>query len=166
MIALVLGGARSGKSVVAERLVGSLSTSVTYLATAEFDTEDLEFVARVEQHRERRPETWSTVEAGSDLANQLALIKGVVLVDSLGTWVAAHKAFAVDVDALVDALARRQSDTVLVSEEVGLGVHPSTELGGHFRDALGLVNQRIADISDRVVLVVAGRILPLERSPW
>lgn len=166
MIALVLGGARSGKSVVAERLVGSLSTSVTYLATAEFDTEDLEFVGRIEQHRERRPKTWSTVEAGSNLANQLALIKGVVLVDSLGTWVAAHEAFAVDVDALVDALARRQSDTVLVSEEVGLGVHPSTELGGSFRDALGLVNQRIADVADRVVLVVAGRILPLERSPW
>lgn len=166
MIALVLGGARSGKSIVAERLVGSLSTSVTYLATAEFDAEDLEFVGRIEQHRERRPETWSTVEAGSDLANQLALTEGVVLVDSLGTWVAAHDAFAVDVDALVDALARRQSDTVLVSEEVGLGVHPSTELGGSFRDALGLVNQRIADIADRVVLVVAGRIFPLERSPW
>lgn len=166
MIALVLGGARSGKSVVAERLVGSLSTSVTYLATAGFDTVDREFAARIEQHRQRRPATWSTVEAGSDLANQLALTEGVVLVDSLGTWVAAHDDFAVDVDALVDALARRQSDTVLVSEEVGLGVHPSTQLGGHFRDTLGLINQRMADIADRVVLVVAGRILPLERSPW
>jgi adenosyl cobinamide kinase/adenosyl cobinamide phosphate guanylyltransferase len=166
VIALVLGGARSGKSAVAERLVGSLSPSVTYLATAEFDAGDRDFVDRIERHRKRRPTTWSTVEAGPDLANHLALTGGTVLVDSLGTWVAAHDDFAVDADALVDALARRRGDAVVGSEEVGLAVHPSTELGGHFRDALGLVNQRVADIADRVVLVVAGRVLPLERSPW
>jgi adenosyl cobinamide kinase/adenosyl cobinamide phosphate guanylyltransferase len=80
--------------------------------------------------------------------------------------VAAHDGFAVDVDALIAALTSRAGDTVVVSEEVGLGVHPSTEIGGRFRDALGLVNQRVADTADRAVLVIAGRVLPLERSPW
>jgi adenosyl cobinamide kinase/adenosyl cobinamide phosphate guanylyltransferase len=57
----------------------------------------------------------------------------------------------------------RTGDAVVVSEEVGLGVHPSSELGRHFRDALGDVNQAVAAVADRVLLVVAGRVLPLER---
>jgi adenosylcobinamide kinase/adenosylcobinamide-phosphate guanylyltransferase len=166
VITLVLGGARSGKSGVAERLVMSLSPSVTYLATAEADPSDADFLDRIERHRARRPAGWTTIEAGSRLASHLGVAVGTVLIDSLGTWVAAHDGFAVDVDALIAALTGRAGDTVVVSEEVGLGVHPSTEIGGRFRDALGSVNQRVADAADRVVLVVAGRVLPLERGPW
>lgn len=166
VITLVLGGARSGKSVVAERLAATLSPPVTYVATAELDPADEDFVDRVGRHRARRPPAWATVEAGRDLAAHLAVIDGTVLVDALGTWVAAHEGFGVDIVALVETLAGRPGDTVLVSDEVGLGVHPSTVLGGRFRDSLGLVNQQVANIADRVVLVVAGRILPLDRSPW
>lgn len=166
MITLIVGGARSGKSLVAERLVATLPPPITYVATAVIDPGDVDFVARVEAHRSRRPTTWATIDAGRDLVGQLAQIEGAALVDALGTWVAASEGFAVDLDALVEVLSRRQSDTVVVTEEVGFGVHPSTEVGGWFRDALGLVNQAVAEVADRVLLVVAGRVLPLERSPW
>lgn len=166
MITLILGGARSGKSLVAERLVATLPPPTTYVATATLDPGDLDFLARVEAHRTRRPASWATVDAGRDLGGQLARIEGTVLIDALGTWVAGSDGFAVEVDALVEALSRRQGDTVVVSEEVGLGVHPSTELGGRFRDVLGLVNQAVAEVASRVLLVVAGRVVRLERSPW
>jgi adenosyl cobinamide kinase/adenosyl cobinamide phosphate guanylyltransferase len=84
-----------------------------------------------------------------------------VLVDALGPWVAGHRDFVVDAGALVEALTSRVGDSVVVSEEVGLGVHPSTEAGRRFRDALGELNRAIADIADEVLLVVAGRVLPL-----
>ena len=67
--------------------------------------------------------------------------------------------------ALLAALGARTGPTVLVSEEVGLGVHPSTEVGGRFRDALGSLNQAVAELADEVLLVIAGRVLPLERGP-
>lgn len=166
MITLIVGGARSGKSLVAERFVATLPPPTTYVATAVVDPGDVDFVARVEAHRSRRPTSWATIDAGRDLAGPLAQIEGTVLVDALGTWVAASEGFAVDLDALVDVLSRRQGDTVVVTEEVGFGVHPSTEVGGRFRDALGLVNHAVAEVADLVLLVVAGRVLPLERSPW
>lgn len=166
MITLIVGGARSGKSLLAERLVATLPPPITYVATAALDPGDVDVVARVEAHRSRRSTTWTTIDAGRDLAGQLAQIEGTALVDALGTWVAAFEGFAVNIDALMEVLSRRQGDTVVVTEEVGLGVHPSTEVGGRFRDALGLVNQAVAEVADRVLLVVAGRVLPLERSPW
>jgi len=165
VITLVLGGARSGKSAVAERLVGALGDHVTYLATGAAEPTDSSFAARIAAHRLRRPTTWTTVECGADLAPALAAADGVVLVDALGTWLAAHHDFDADVAALLAALEARAAPTVLVSEEVGLGVHPSTELGGAFRDALGSLNQAVAELADDVLLVVAGRVLPLERGP-
>jgi adenosyl cobinamide kinase/adenosyl cobinamide phosphate guanylyltransferase len=82
-----------------------------------------------------------------------------LLVDSLGTWVARVPGFAADAAALVAAL--RGHDAVVVSEEVGLGVHPETEVGRRFRDALGEVNQAVGAAADRVLLVVAGRTVEL-----
>lgn len=164
MITLVLGGARSGKSAVAERVAARLPSPVTYLATARLDATDADHVERVSAHRARRDPSWSTVEAGVDLATALAATAGSVLVDSLGTWVTAHADLAPDVAALCGALAERSGDAVVVSEEVGLGVHPSSELGRRFRDVLGVVNVSVADIADEVLLVVAGRVLPLERA--
>lgn len=165
MIILVLGGARSGKSAFAERLSEGLSSQVTYLATGVVGSDE-NFSERIAQHQSRRPHNWSTVEAGGDVATHLRALDGTVLVDSLGTWLAGHENFAVNIDELINALLGRVHDTVLVSEEVGLGVHPSTALGGEFRDALGLVNQRVAEIADSVLLVVAGRALKLERGAW
>lgn len=162
MITLVLGGARSGKSEVAERVAAAAGDAVTYVATG--TAIDAEMAARIEEHRRRRPAGWTTVESGPDLAGALAVAKGTVLVDALGTWLAQFEGVAVDTDALCAALAGRRGDTVVVSDEVGLGVHPSTEVGRRFRDALGTLNRRVADVADEVVLVVAGRLLRLDRA--
>jgi adenosyl cobinamide kinase/adenosyl cobinamide phosphate guanylyltransferase len=164
VIVLFLGGARSGKSVVAERRAAESGTAVTYLATAVPAGDDADFAARIAAHQARRPPTWTTVEVGAALAEHLRDLDGTALVDSLGTWVANHDAFEVDGRALVDAMTGRSGDTIVVSEEVGLGVHPSSEAGRRFRDALGALNQVVAEAADDVLLVVAGRVLPLERS--
>jgi adenosylcobinamide kinase/adenosylcobinamide-phosphate guanylyltransferase len=87
----------------------------------------------------------------------------VVLVDSLGTWVGTQLDRGIDIDGVVDAICARTAPIVLVSDEVGLGVHPSTEVGRRFRDVLGELNRAVADVADEVSLVVAGRVLPLER---
>lgn len=174
MIVLVLGGARSGKSAVAEALATKHAEqagdkdSVTYIATAPVDrvADDPDFAERVAVHRRRRPANWATVEAGPGpaLATTLAALEGTVLLDSLGTWVAATTDFAVDATVLVDVLRNRSGTTIVVSEEVGLGVHPSTEIGRHFRDALGTVNQAVASAADDAFLAIAGRVLPLPKA--
>ena len=82
-------------------------------------------------------------------------------VDSLTTWVATAPHFSVEAEAVCTALRKRDGDTIVVSDEVGLGVHPSTEVGNRFRDALGLLNQQVAAVADDVLLVVAGRTLRL-----
>jgi adenosyl cobinamide kinase/adenosyl cobinamide phosphate guanylyltransferase len=162
VITLVLGGTRSGKSEVAEALAAQAGAeAVTYVATGTATDDDM--AARVAGHRARRPAGWSTVEAGRDLPAVLRGVAGVVLVDSLGTWVAGDPALAPDADGLCAALQARRGDTVVVSEEVGLGVHAETPVGRRFADALGTLNRAVADVADRVLLVVAGRILPLER---
>jgi len=162
MITLVLGGARSGKSAVAERLVGRLSLPVTYVATGVASDSDM--AARIQLHRERRPASWGLVEVqGDELADALLATEGAVLLDALGTWVASLATFdATAVAALCRALVERDGDTVIVSDEVGLGVHPSTEVGRQFRDDLGRLNTVVADLADEVLLVIAGRVLPLE----
>ena len=91
----------------------------------------------------------------------LASLDGPALVDSLGTWVARCPDLTPDGPALCAALAGRSADIVVVSEEVGLGVHPMTEAGRRFADALGALNQSVADVADQVLLAVAGRALPL-----
>jgi adenosyl cobinamide kinase/adenosyl cobinamide phosphate guanylyltransferase len=163
VITLVLGGTRSGKSAIAEAIVGREAT-VTYIATGTDDPNDEDMAARIDAHRRRRPPAWTTVEAGANLADAfLAQPGGTVLVDALGTWVAAHERLDPDIDTLVTALRSRNGDTVLVSDEVGLGVHPSTDVGRRFRDVLGAVNLAVADAADEVLFVIAGRVLPLAR---
>ncbi|MYH72949.1 MAG: bifunctional adenosylcobinamide kinase/adenosylcobinamide-phosphate guanylyltransferase [Acidimicrobiia bacterium] len=166
MIILVLGGTRSGKSGVAESIAQSLGLAVTYVATAAVDEKDSDHAARVAAHQARRPKHWSTVECEEpeDLPRHLDEIDGVVLVDSLGTWVAHHSGLTVEADGLLDALARRTDPAVIVSEEVGLSVHAPTELGRRFADELGMLNQKMAAVADRVLLVVAGRALELPGS--
>ena len=161
MIALVLGGARSGKSGHAEHLAASLPEPVSYVATASVDGDD-DLAARIAAHRARRPASWTTIESGPDLPALLAATAGTVLLDALGPWLAAVPDLAVDAGALCDALMTRAGDTVVVSEEVGLGVHPATAAGRRFRDALGELNQAVAAVAGEVVLVVAGRALRLQ----
>lgn len=172
---LVLGGARSGKSEVAERRAASGPPPVTYVATGLLPRGDSEveraWAARLAAHRERRPPSWSTVEVlpGASLGAILREVESTVLVDSLGTWVAGLGRFGRrqgddNVAALLAALSERHRDgrrTIAVSDEVGLGVHPSTPLGNDFRDALGALNRSVGDLADEVLLVVAGRVLAL-----
>jgi adenosylcobinamide kinase / adenosylcobinamide-phosphate guanylyltransferase len=164
VITLILGGSRSGKSVYAEQLMASHPSPITYVATLHVG-DDADLSERVAQHRLRRPPDWRTVEAGVDLPAVLQATVGSLLVDSLGPWVAAHGHDLVDASALCQALVSRTGDSVVVSEEVGLGVHPSSEAGRHFRDVLGSVNQAVAAVADRAFLVVAGRALRLDEAP-
>ncbi len=161
MITLVLGGARSGKSALAERLAAKTDVPVTYLATVVIGDDD-DMKARVAAHRLRRPAHWVTVECGVDLAVVLSQAGGTVLIDSLGPWLAALPNMNVDVLSLCDALIARDDDTIIVSDEVGLGVHPETSVGREFRDKLGELNQAVASIATRVLLVVAGQVLTLK----
>jgi adenosylcobinamide kinase/adenosylcobinamide-phosphate guanylyltransferase len=165
VITLVLGGARSGKSLYAERLVAAMPEPVTYVAT--MAATDPDMTERIATHRARRPPTWETVEAGQhtgqQLADVLAAIEGTVLLDALGPWVASAPEFTVDAPGLCRVLQLRRGDTVVVSEEVGLGVHPTSALGRQFRDALGELNQAVAEVAEDAVLIVAGRRLRLDK---
>jgi adenosyl cobinamide kinase/adenosyl cobinamide phosphate guanylyltransferase len=165
MIVLVVGGTRSGKSEVAERLAARLGDAVTYVATGFADEGDIEMAARIERHRARRPPAWTTIDRPADLVATLSGAAGTVLVDSLGTWVAAADGFVVDDEALCAALRERDGDTVVVSEEVGLSVHPATATGRRFADALGALNRAVADLADDAWFVVAGRALRLSAVP-
>ncbi len=134
---------------------------VTYVATMK-PGDDEELAERVAAHRARRPAAWRTVEAGDDLPGVLLEQSGSVLLDALGGWVSGHSEMKVDAEALCRSLAGRDGDTVVVSEEVGLGVHPSSAAGRRFRDTLGALNQAVAAVSDEVLLVVAGRAIRLD----
>jgi adenosyl cobinamide kinase/adenosyl cobinamide phosphate guanylyltransferase len=119
--------------------------------------------ARIAAHRARRPVSWATLEAGTDLPQVLAAVDGPAVVDSLGAWVVAHADLAPDAAGLCRALGGRAADTIVVSEEVGLGVHAATAAGRRFADALGELNRAVAELADEVLLVVAGRVLRLSR---
>lgn len=170
MISLVLGGTRSGKSVVAERLAAAAGPPVTYVATARLSAGDHDHARRIRAHQLRRPTSWVTVDGDEvdHLAGLLRRLDGTVLVDSLGTWVTRFPDLrppTTEVDELVGALRSRAGDSIVVSEEVGLAPHAPTELGRAFVDALGSLNQVVGAVADRAMLVVAGRVLVLGPSP-
>lgn len=167
---LVLGGVRSGKSGVGEALLAEHS-EVRYIATGPTLTSDAEWVARVEEHRRRRDERYTTVET-TDLTAELSTTPDVAtLVDDLGNWLAA------DIDAtngwespidrsdrtaqLCAAISDVTSDLVIISPEVGLAPVPPTPAGRAFQDELGALNSAVAAVCDRVLLVVAGRVVEL-----
>ena len=165
---LVLGGIRSGKSEWAETVITAsvgAERSVRYLATGATADDDA-WAARVAAHRARRPVTWSTVET-ADVATQLRSGEpSPTLVDDIGGWLTATMDSAgawtggsvcAAIDDLLDAVAGYPAELVLVSPEVGLTVVPETVAGRRFADELGTLNQRLAALCDRVVLVVAGQ---------
>lgn len=165
---LVLGGIRSGKSAFAESLVSD-AASVRYVATAVGGEDDPEWLARIETHQRRRPQSWTTEDTGADprrLAEVLVDAKPdeTLLVDDLGGWIAALLDPAqqpnddeATVAALADAVGACRARLVLVSPEVGLSLVPMTAVGRAFADALGTANQALAAACDRVALVVAGQ---------
>jgi adenosylcobinamide kinase/adenosylcobinamide-phosphate guanylyltransferase len=177
---LVLGGARSGKSAHAEGLV-SPTGPVSYLATGRRDPTDPEWSARIAAHVARRPTHWETVEiTDADLLAELISdafdADPTLLVDDLATWLtgmldevrgwdgrrSALRLAESYLDKLVTAVATTKARVVLVSAEVGLGVVPATPSGRLFRDLLGTLNARLADVCDEVLLLVAGIPLALK----
>jgi adenosylcobinamide kinase/adenosylcobinamide-phosphate guanylyltransferase len=160
-LTLVLGGARSGKSRYAEGLVEQAGGVCVYIATAQ--ALDDEMRRRISAHRARRPAGWTTIEAPIDLAGALAGLPSdrPVLVDCLTLWLSnvmlAERDVAADTAALLDALRASAAPVVCVSNEVGLGIVPDNALARAFRDAQGTLNQRIAALADRVVLMTAGQ---------
>ena len=156
----MLGGARSGKSGVAERRAGD--GPVTYVATWLSDADDRDMAARIASHQARRPASWTTIETSDLVAAVRSAERGTLLIDSLTTWVAGATGFAVDAAGLCLAMGSHDGDVIVVSDEVGLGVHPSSEEGRRFRDALGMVNQAVSTVADEALLVLAGRVLRLD----
>lgn len=159
---LVLGGARSGKSLYAEQLITRLTAPWVYVATAE--VRDDEMRQRVALHQSRRGTGWETqsvLEELPALLSSAAVATKPVLVDCLTLWVSnlmlAGKDVAAACSELEVALASREkATTVLVSNEVGLGIVPGNALARRFRDEAGRVNQRMAQAADHVVFMVAG----------
>ncbi len=161
-LTFVLGGARSGKSRYAEQLLMQAPPPWTYVATAEaFDDEMRE---RIAHHRDRRDERWQTRDVPLELPAAIAELRDPALIDCLTLWLSNVMLAGRDVESeserLVASLADAKGPLVVVSNEVGLGLVPETPLGRAFRDAQGRLNQRVAAVADRVVLMAAG--LPLD----
>ena len=154
-ITFVLGGARSGKSHQAEVLMQAHPPPWRYVATAQaFDSEMAE---RIAAHRIRRPAGWDTVEAPLDLPAALAC-DAPALVDCLTLWLSNLLLAEREPDwpTLLHALDARAAPTVLVSNEVGLGIVPDNVLARRFRDMAGVLHAQVAARADRVLLMVAG----------
>jgi len=171
---LVLGGIRSGKSRWAEDAIANAlapDQPVRYLAAGASVRVDPDWLARIAKHRARRPGHWTTEETG-DVTRVLQQPPAVpTLVDDLGTWLTGtlddHQGWdggSVDepVEQLLRAVGAFESTLVLVSPEVGLTVVPASASGRRFADELGSLNQRVAALCDRVVLVVAGQPLTIK----
>ncbi|MDE9366434.1 bifunctional adenosylcobinamide kinase/adenosylcobinamide-phosphate guanylyltransferase [Luteipulveratus sp. YIM 133132] len=175
---LILGGTRSGKSRHAESLLID-EPAVTYIATGpRADSDDSDWAARVKHHQDRRPETWTTVES-SDVTHAILAARTPTLVDCIGNWVTAlideaeawedrDKALTLVQERCTELVAlwiNAPYDIVAVTNEVGMSVVPQTSSGRLFGDALGRVNATLSSVSDRVHLVVAGRVVDLSGLP-
>ena len=170
----ITGGARSGKSALAEKIACERGP-VTYIATARGDDEEMK--ARIAEHRRRRPGSWKTIESPVDLPESversLAASEAVVLVDCLTVYLsnvllsqgiasAEHMRRAADheTDRIVDICRRGNGRVIVVSNEVGMGVVPGNTLARTFRDVAGRANQKLAAAADEVYLCVSG--IPLK----
>ena len=169
MRSLILGGARSGKSALAERIAGAGGQEVVYVATAQ--ALDREMAERIAHHRARRPAHWLSVEEPLALADALrscARADRCVLVDCLTLWLSnllGHDdagRFERERAALLEALPRLPGTLLLVSNEVGLGVVPMGELSRRFVDEAGRFHQALASVCERVLFVAAGLPLALK----
>lgn len=171
-LTLLLGGARSGKSDLAVRLGRAWTGSVTFAATAEALDDDM--ADRIVRHRIDRPDAWGLVESPRFAAAEVADLPGdgLLIVDCLTLLVSNllladdgttdPAAVAPHVSTLARALSERPGPTIVVSNEVGMGIHPPSELGRVYRDELGRANRLMAEAADDALLIVAGRALRLD----
>jgi len=169
MLQLILGGARSGKSRLAEKLAGDSALAVTYIATSQ--PLDGEMNQRIAHHRERRPAHWGLIEEPVELARvlQQAASEGrCLLVDCLTLWLTNllmledAERLAAERDALLQCVATLPGEIIFVSNETGMGVVPLGELTRRYVDEAGWLHQALAERCQRVVLTVAGLPLTLK----
>jgi adenosylcobinamide kinase / adenosylcobinamide-phosphate guanylyltransferase len=168
-LTLLIGGARSGKSSLAVHRAAS-AEPVVFIATAEAGDEEM--AARIETHRAERPTEWTTVEEPVEIraALEASSAESFVILDCLSLWVSNligrdwdDEAIETEAASVAKAAASRRAPTLVVTNEVGLGVVPATPLGRRYRDVLGRVNADFAETADETLFVVAGRALRLER---
>ncbi len=168
---LILGGVRSGKSSLAERLALESGLAVSYIATAEAGDDEME--ERIRHHRQRRPAQWSLLEVGCDLAGELvkeAAAHRCLLVDCLTLWLTRlltdpdPQRLRRETALLLQVLPKLPGRIIMVSNETGLGVVPMGELSRRYCDEAGRFHQSVAAICERVVLTVAGLPLVLKEA--
>jgi len=165
-LTLILGGASSGKSAYAERLALASGRAPVYLATGQAG--DGEMGRKIARHQARRGPEWWLIEAPLNVATPLQSLgaKHVVLLDCLTLWLSNHLELNHNIDRETDkllaAIRQSQAQVIAVSNELGLGLVPTTPLGRAFRDAQGLLNQRVAEAAKTVTFVAAGLPLPLK----
>lgn len=163
MLQLILGGARSGKSRLAEQTAISMQLAVTYVATAQ--ALDSEMQSRIAHHQNQRPAHWSLIEEPLFLAKTLQKIdrpNQIILVDCLTLWLTNllllddQNVQVFECEQLIDVLPTLQSEIILVSNETGLGVVPLGEISRRFVDEAGRLHQALGQIADKVMFCVAG----------
>jgi adenosylcobinamide kinase / adenosylcobinamide-phosphate guanylyltransferase len=173
-LTLLIGGARSGKSSLAIDIGhrhDAAGIAVTYIATAPMVDDDM--AERIDRHRAERPVEWATIEEEIDLVGALAHVDtGLVIIDCLTLWTSnlmwrdmSDGTIHALANQAAEATADRAGPTVAVTNEVGLGVHPETDLGRRYRDVLGRVNQVWTAAAETTLLLVAGQAIKLT-DPW
>lgn len=180
-LTVLLGGARSGKSTLAEKLAGQRGETALYIATAE--AEDAEMSSRIEKHQQQRPGSWRTLEVPLDvtgavlhdhpeeeviLMDCLTLLVSNVILDACGDIddpdeEASQQAVEKEVSALIKTIQEGGANWIVVSNEVGLGLVPPYPLGRVYRDLLGWANRQFTHAADEIFFLIAGRVLPLHQ---
>ncbi|HEY1729361.1 MAG TPA: bifunctional adenosylcobinamide kinase/adenosylcobinamide-phosphate guanylyltransferase [Candidatus Baltobacteraceae bacterium] len=184
MLTFITGPVRSGKSALAQRLALRSGRGIVFCATAALDVDDEEWSARIARHQAERPSDWTTIETavpgGKDLVTALdgAQANQIVVVDSIGTWLADvmgrhplgtsvvewHDQIEAHASRLTSTLEQCAADVIVISEEAGWGVVPVHVSGRVFRDVLGRTNQRLCAMANDAFLVVAGAAIDLKKT--
>ncbi|BAZ43537.1 bifunctional cobalamin biosynthesis protein CobP [Chondrocystis sp. NIES-4102] len=169
-IILVTGASASGKSEFAEVLAAKTDQTVIYLATAKINVEDREWSLKINKHQQRRPSNWQSLEISTELPIYIteALSTQCLLIDSLGTWVANfieldEREWGEKCDRLIDSLHHTKAEIIIVGEETGWGIVPIYPSARLFRDRLGNLSRRIANIANITYLVAGGHVLNLSQ---
>ena len=176
---LIIGGARSGKSTLAQEMALKAGGNVLFVATAEAGDEDMK--KRIEMHRKLRPPDWTTLEANTHIGSQI--IKNIgkaqtVIVDCITLLInnifmqyddktdadLAEKEVVAEIKELLDCIDRSEANFIIVTNEVGLGLVPADRVSRLYRDLLGRANQMLAGYADEVYLLVAGIPVALKKT--
>ena len=178
-ITLITGGARSGKSRLAQEMAGKAGGPVLFVATAEAGDEEMK--RRIEAHRKNRPAGWTTLEVTTDIGRAISANTGMattIIIDCITLLInnifqqyrgttdasALEKAVEAEINGLIECMERSSARFIIVTNEVGLGIVPADETSRLYRDLLGKANQMLAEHADEVILMVAGLPVTLKKA--